>query len=31
MTLDKLIVQLTALSDKGYGAKMDGGMKHDKP
>lgn len=25
MTLDKLIAQLTALSDKGCGAKMDGG------
>ena len=24
MTLDKLIAQLTALSDKGCGAKMDG-------
>ena len=27
MTLDKLIAQLTALSDKGCGAKMDGGGK----
>lgn len=26
MTLDKLIAQLTALSDKGCGAKMDVGV-----